>query len=288
MRIPWKHLRRGAVTAIALLVLLQISLIVLIRPSHNRNWTTLTRILPEVSVNGNMVTIRNFRDFRYQPDGTPVPRYTTETFDLTQLRRAWFVMEPFSRWKGAAHTLVSFEFEGPKYLAVSVEARFEEGEPYSGFTGLFRQYELWYTVGSESDLLGLRTNVRDEPMSLYPVKAEPDRGRAVLVSLLEGAEGIRKKPEFYHTLTNNCTSRLYRHVNLIAPGTVPFGLKALFPGYADRIAYEKGLIDTDLPYDRIRAAYSINAAAKADGLSERYSEAIRQHLPGLQEEPAAP
>lgn len=282
MHVMHKRLRilgRSLLGLIVVFAVIQLALIAFLKPSHDRNWTVLTKELPQITFSGSTVTIQNFRDFRFEPDGTPIPHYTTETFDLDELEGAWFVMEPFSKWKGSAHTLVSFQFKGPRYLAVSVEARFEEGEPFNGFTGLFRQYELWYTIGSERDLLGLRTNVRKEPMSLYPVNTTPDRARAVLVSMLEGAEDLRNKPEFYHTLTNNCTSRLFYHVNKMVPGTVPFGWRTIFPGYADWLAYEKGLIATDLPYDQIRAAYSINAAGMKDGMSERYSEAIRQGLP---------
>ena len=35
----------------------------------------------------------------------------------------------------------------------------------------------------------------------------------------------------------------------IAPSKVPFSYKVLLPGYSDRLAYDLGLLDTDLPFE---------------------------------------
>ncbi|MFO0869842.1 MAG: DUF4105 domain-containing protein [Pirellulales bacterium] len=52
-------------------------------------------------------------------------------------------------------------------------------------------------------------------------------------------------PEFYDTLTNNCTTniRARRHVNRIAPNRVPYGREILLPGLSGQLAYNLGLLD---------------------------------------------
>ena len=53
--------------------------------------------------------------------------------------------------------MVSFGFAGKDYLAVSIETRKEKGESYSTLAGFFRQYELYYVVADERDVIGVRT-----------------------------------------------------------------------------------------------------------------------------------
>ena len=57
-----------------------------------------------------------------------------------------------------AHTIVSWEFDDGRHLAVSIETRKERGEVYSALRGFFRQYELYYVVADERDVVRLRTN----------------------------------------------------------------------------------------------------------------------------------
>ena len=57
---------------------------------------------------------------------------------------------------------------------------------------------------------------------------------------------------------------------------MPFSLKVLFPGYSDRLAYDLGLIDTDLPFERARERFHVNARALRWGDSPDFSLRIRE------------
>ena len=68
-----------------------------------------------------------------------------------------------------AHLLLSFGF-GDDHLAISIEARKEKGEGYSSVKGFVRQYELYYVVADERDVLRVRTNYRkDPPEDVYAI-----------------------------------------------------------------------------------------------------------------------
>lgn len=251
----------------------------LVRPSNDRNWKVQDKILPEISLDGDIVTIKNFRDFRYEEDGTPIPAYLTKTFNLNELERVWLMVEPFSKWEGAAHSMLSFEFEGQEYLTISVEARFEEGEKFSAFWGMFRQFELWYVIGSERDLFWSRIHVLKLPVSLYPTNVSKEGARTMLVDMLQSAERIRTEPEFYNIAWNNCTSRIVDHVKKIAPQVIPLSWKLYFAGYIDELAYEGGLINTTLTgatLKELRTQYSINEKAEGNGNKADFSQAIRK------------
>ena len=62
-----------------------------------------------------------------------------------------------------AHIFLSFGFGTDDHLAVSIERRDEIGEGYSTIKGLFRQFELFYVVADERDVIRLRTNYRRAP-----------------------------------------------------------------------------------------------------------------------------
>lgn len=59
--------------------------------------------------------------------------------------------------------MLSFGFEGKNYLTVSIETRKERDESYSTLAGFFRQYELYYVVVDERDVVRVRTTYRQPP-----------------------------------------------------------------------------------------------------------------------------
>ncbi|HET9234888.1 MAG TPA: DUF4105 domain-containing protein, partial [Candidatus Eisenbacteria bacterium] len=139
-----------------------------------------------------------------------------------------------------------------------------------------RQYELTYVVGDERDLIQLRTNHRRDPVYLYPVRASRERIREMFVTMLQRANHLREHPEYYNTLTNSCTTNIVRHINELIPGRVPWSYKVLLPGYSDELAYDLGLIDTDLPFPEAKQRYRIDDdALRAEG-REDFSEQIRR------------
>jgi hypothetical protein len=125
----------------------------------------------------------------------------------------------------------------------------------------------------------LRANHRRDAVYLYPIRASPERARQLLVGMLMRVNELRERPRFYNTLTANCTSTIVRHVNSLVPGRVPFSYRWLLPGYADRLAYDLGLIDTDLPRDSLRYHFGVTEDAQALADSAAFSTGIRRRLP---------
>ena len=242
----------------ALFVLAWCLFALIVRPSNERDWTADQSMLATAEIDGPLVTIRNVRNFDYRSTTDFTPSWETRTYDVRDLDSVWFVVEPFGGWDAMAHTFVSFGFAGEKYVAISVEIRKERGESFSPFRGLLRQYELMYVIGDERDLIGLRANHRKDEVYLYPVRATPDRAREMFLGMLGRANDLAAEPEFYNTLTNTCTTNLVAHVNQIAPGRIPLSAGVILPGYSDDLAWELGLIDTELPRERIRERFRIN------------------------------
>ena len=252
-----------------------------VQPSNERVWAEDQRLLPEIVIDGQQVTIKNFRDFRYRSADDPIPQYQDFTFSLDQVESAWFLIQRFTRFEGMAHTFVSFGIDTPqgkKYFSISVEIRREDQELYSPIRGIYRNYELMYVVGSEQDLIGVRTNVREnDRVFLYRANATPQQSRDLFLQFAKRIESLRIDPEFYGTFLNNCTNNIVAHTwQLTAEPINPLSPRIILPGYSASVAYELGLIGSpDQSFDDLQSASRIDQLAREAGISDAFSEAIR-------------
>ena len=248
----------------------------LISPSHDRSWVTGQTRLPFAEFEGHRVTVRNVRDALHGPVGVIESRYGDREFDLRQLKSVDFVMSRFSSWDGLAHTFLTFGFDDGRYLSISVETRKEVAEEYSPLKGLFKQYELLYVVADERDVIGSRCDPRGEEVYVYPTRAERHDARALFVNMLKRANALRQEPEFYDTLSNNCTTNILRHIRETPPFAMSYDWRILFPGYADGLAYELGWIDSEFSLEETRRRYHVNDRARAAAKQGGFSSAIRR------------
>ncbi len=249
------------------------------KPSNNRDWADDQTVLSTATIQGDIVTVHNIRNFTYASTTSFTKDWYNKSYNVQNLERVWYIVEPFSGIPGSAHTFLSFEFNenGKKeYLALSVEIRKEKGEAFHPIKALFNTYELMYVAGDEEDLIKLRTNYRKDEVYLYPVKADKEKVVALFMDMIERMNTLEKHPEFYNTLTNTCTTNIAKHIRKVSPGKIPFfAHEIIFPAYSDKFAYTLGLIDTTLSFEDTRKKYHINERA----LSENeipFSERIRQ------------
>ena len=133
-----------------------------------------------------------------------------------------------------------------------------------------------YIIGDERDLILLRTSIRDVEVYLYPGRAEPGQVQDLLVDMLARVNKLQREPEFYDSLTNNCTTNLVNHVNKLRPGRIPFDVRVLLPGHSDRLAYELGLLDIDGRFEYARENAKVNVLAQLNSDSPEFSKRIRR------------
>jgi hypothetical protein len=246
------------------------------RPSNERVWSPDHAVLPTGHFDGSRVRIVGVRNFRYGTDGAVRPAFEDRTYELDRLESVWFVLVPFSaRWRAPAHSFVSFGFGDSQFVGISVEARREANERYGVLAGLFRRYELMYVVADERDLLLRRVLHDSNDVYVYPVNASREKAREMFVAMVQRANALAQRPEFYNTAGNNCTSNLVEHVNAIAPGRIPAGWRTLLPGYADEVALELGLIQGSGSLDEARRRYRVNDRAVRYAHDSAFSRLIR-------------
>ena len=250
-----------------------------LKPSHDRTWSDLTAVLPRVKIEGDTATVRSIRNFEYETASEFLPQYRDKTYDLTKLTSLDLIISYWGDGQHTAHSMLSFGFEDKEYLCVSVEARAEKDEEYSGIAGLFRKYELIYVLGDEADLIGSRTGVRREQVYLYPTNTRKADIRKLFEKIMARVNQIAEKPEFYNTFTDNCTTCLAHSGESIVPPN-SFDYRLLLNGYADEMAFENGWIkaDENEPFHKVRDRHHINKYIRDEFDIAHYSRRIRPHI----------
>lgn len=250
-----------------------------IRPSLDRDWApdvarTVTGTigsrpsdapagsLPSgVDLPGNVVTLENVRNFRWTSDRDAEPLWETRRYDLDTITETDLVL---SYWgmDAIAHTLVSFGFSDGRHVVFSVEIRREKTEEFSSIAGFFKSYELAFIAADESDILYLRTNMRREDTYLYPLDLSPQAAAALFLTYVNAANTRAKEPQFYDTLTTNCTTVIFDLARLVSPG-IPMDWRILLSGYLPSYLIAENAALWKLPERELRAKAAISAKALA-------------------------
>ncbi len=248
-----------------------------IAPTNTADWQPDVARLPSAVFDGDRVTIRNVRDFAYPSPTAVVERWEERTYDLSRIEGFDMFL---SNWgpKAIAHTISSWAFSDGRHLAISIETRKVKGQEYSALLGFFRQYELYYVVADERDVIGVRAGPRGEDVHLYRLRGSPKIARALLRDYLAEVNSLERAPRWYNALTHNCTTEIRHHVQQVAPGN-PFNWRILANGYLDELGYERRQINTSMPFPDLRRRSDITARAKAAGDRADFSRLIRVDLP---------
>jgi len=245
------------------------------RPRADRDWAEDQTILPLVVIDGETVVVRNVRNFRYQSETDYTPGYYDLTFRLSELATLDYVVEPFGKLRGVAHTFLTFGLDGGRHLAISVEIRKQKGQGFSAWKSAFPTYELMYVAADERDVVALRTNYRKDRVFVYPVKADRAAVRAIFLDYARRLNQIHERPEFYNLFHNSCVTNILDAVERATGRHIPWSYQVLLPSYSDGYALGLGLLDTDLPLAAAREKFNVNERAERFADDPDFSNRIR-------------
>jgi hypothetical protein len=127
----------------------------------------------------------------------------------------------------------------------------------------------------------VRTNYRKDPpedVYVYPLRVPRENLRRVFLEYIHKMNALREHPEFYNTLTTNCTTAILMNAR-VNPDSLPFSWKVLLSGYTPAYVYESGRMDQSLPFEELKRRSLVNAAAQAADHAPDFSRRIRAGLP---------
>ncbi|MDJ0776877.1 MAG: DUF4105 domain-containing protein [Gammaproteobacteria bacterium] len=251
------------------------------QPSNDRVWGADVARLPSATIEGSRVTINNLRNFNYRSTTDYDENWETRSLDLDQLVGADLYLS-FWGLEHIAHTIASWRFADGSHIAISIETRKESHEEYSAVKGFFRQFEIYYVVADERDLIKLRTNHRGEEVYLYKLGFPLEESRAVLLDYLREINRLEGEARWYNALTHNCTTAIRFHSKQVGAAG-PLDWRLFLNGHLPELGYRRGVLDQSLPLDQLVAASFISDKAKTLPDDVDFARAIRQGLPGFGE-----
>src|SRR5262245_16777845 len=111
------------------------------KPSHHRDWDATVAVLPSAEREGDVITIKNVRNFEYRTLDDFTPHYETRSFHLANLKAADII---FFNWGSPwmSHPVMVFDFGPEGRVCGSIEVRYRKGQTYSVVRSFYRQQEL--------------------------------------------------------------------------------------------------------------------------------------------------
>ncbi|BDS07281.1 membrane protein [Oceaniferula spumae] len=250
-----------------------------VKPSNGREWAPEFARTGYSEREGDVVTLKNVRNFSYTREGEATERWETRTVHLSNLRS----MDLFHTTFGGdriGHPLLSFDFGPDGRICLTVETRREENEEFSVVGGLYKMFELQYIFATEEDCVRLRASVRDEAVYIYRINMPLDEARNLFVGALEVQNDLAKKPRFYNVIYSNCTTSLRDRLPEDQRGK--FDIRMLVNGLLDEYLYEHNKFkDGGLPFHELRKRAYINPAAQKFHDSVDFSQRIREGRAGM-------
>lgn len=252
----------------------------LIRPSNDRNWDPEYARTPSASVEGDLVTIKNFRNFDYSLDGRFTEHWETRQVHLSKLQGIDFFLNSWGS-ELIAHPIFSFDFGDEGHIAFSIETRREKGETYTALGGLYKLYELTYLVGDERDFIRVRCNVRPgEDSYLYKLAVKPETAQLRFMEYIAALNDLHDHPQFYNVLTANCTTAIRNHS--AAKHTFPFDWRLILNGKLDELLAERGLFSVkNLTLPELKKRSHVDDRALPAHNDPDFSTKIREGMPGF-------
>lgn len=212
-----------------------------------QTFVPLHQEVANVSFEGDVATITNFRD-AIHPVGAPAqPRWTTRSFDLGEVIGAQFVLQPFGNSLATVHVMSSFAFANGEHLAVSFEARRTSWDTFDPLAGFFRHDQLYAVLGTERDLFWKRlAHVPPNDLYILEISQSPEEIKAYLRRLLIFSAGLHETPQFYSTVTESCFTTLLNlspRIDEIVPW---YDLRRWVPGASVSLFQDLGLVDNSI------------------------------------------
>jgi len=252
-----------------------------LQPSNDRDWDPNFAVLPRFDIDGDQVRVQNVRDTEYRTLTDFTPRYETRNYRLSHLKSVDVAITFWgSPW--LCHPMLSFDFGNEGRICISIEVRYRAGQRYGFFSSLYRQHEIMYVVSDERDAILKRSKYSENhDVYLYRVYAEAEKVSQVFLEYVVSVNELFDKPRWYHGLTSNCTTTVYRQ----RAQEVDWDWRWLFNGKLSEMLYDHGRLDKSLPMAELKQQSKVNEIANR-APHERFGDFIRRELPAYRHDPS--
>ncbi len=236
---------RWGLLAAALIEFLITAVFCLITPEERFRhtlWQTPWRHTLEVNrLDDGRYELLNVRDFVYRSETDFDVQYRTMTVDPEKISSIDAVFSHWDNQEGIAHSMLGMNFADGETVVISLETRLPEGADQNGIDGIYRRYGLAMLAGTPDDFYGLRADHRGETLYVYRLNMDRQDLHDTVLSIFERAAELQRNPQFYNTLSRNCTTGLLP----MLPGAVDLtsgDIRVLLNGLAVQLLFEKDMV----------------------------------------------
>jgi Domain of unknown function (DUF4105) len=241
--------------------------------SNDRDWAPEYARTLTADIDDDVVTLGNVRNFRWQTIETAEEAWETRVFDASTVTSVDVFTSVWGN-PNIAHVMVSFGFADGQHVAFSAETRRRVGQVYSTFGGFVREFELTLLAADERDLIWLRTDLRGERVSIFPLTLTPEARRAMFLAFAGFAEELERQPQWYNTILDNCTTVPLRIVRTLNP-RLPLDWRVLASGRLPAYLHDLGTLRPDLALSEVEAKAVLPPFGPWPADGPAYSRAIR-------------
>ncbi len=218
------------------------------------------------TIDGDLVTIHDYRDSIYSADGEIDTRWIDETFDVRDLTNLWVYFTHFSKVNGVAHSEVGFEFADGRCVVASFEIRPLVGQRFEIIAGMRKTMEIALRWASEREMLTRR--FLQEPKSrMFMFEADITHSRAMelFAAFIDRTNELYETPEWYHTTRKNCASSIVELVDQVLPGQLSGTPRVMLPGTLPKYWSKRGVLKYEGDFRTAFEASFITERAKEIG-----------------------
>lgn len=250
------------------------------KPSNQRDWNPNFTNLARIKLEGDTVTIQNVRNTDYRTLHDFTTYYETRTQHLSSLVGVDVII---TYWGSAwiCHPMLVFDFGPDGRICISIEVRYRKGQKYGLLPSLYRQQEICYVFSDERDAILKRSKYSENhDVYLYRLSADNDEIQKVFLEYVVSANDLTQSPRWYHGLTTNCTTSIYRQ----RTRQVEWDWRWLFNGQLDQMIYDRKRLDTSIPFENLKQKSWVNEIANRAPV-EGFGDAIRRELSAYRTNP---
>ncbi|MDG1873431.1 MAG: DUF4105 domain-containing protein [Mariniblastus sp.] len=265
------------VIAISVLAVIAIFIWLTQKPSHDRQWEPNSSVLPRFEINGDRIVAIDVRNSQYR---------SATDYDLCHEDREYRISElvgvdaaiVFWGSELICHPMAIFDFGNDRHLCISIEARYQVGQPYDVFRSIYRQYEIMYVVSDERDAILRRIKFSQGDFYLYRMQTDREFAQKLFLEYVEATNKLFDRPKWYHGLVTNCSTTIMFQ----RKEKVRWSWRMFINGTFDRLLYERGFLFDEISFQELKARSKINDLARPLEL-EDFSRTIRKDLPGFEQ-----